>query len=453
MKSINPSTSLRVNGERSRTIKFYTLGCKVNQYDTQEIRERFLRCGFREISNGKKADVYVINTCTVTAAADAKSRYYIRYAWRQNPKAKIIVTGCLTELNSDEILKIPGVTQIVKNRDKNRILVLLNPVRDTTNSSNKTIVSNGVNEPDEPNEAGISNFSGHTRAFLKIQDGCDNFCSYCKVSLVRGRSRSKPLNEIIWEAEKLIKNGFKEIVLTGICLGAYGQDFSPKIGLVKAVEALEGFDGLLRIRLSSIEAGDVSEELIRKMAESSKLCPHLHIPIQSGDDEILKKMNRRYSFNSYLKLIQKIKTLIPEIAITTDVMVGFPGETEENFQNTVKLIQEIIPLKVHIFPYSVRIGTNASNFKGLLNPQTIQERISQLKNISENCSLIYKKQFLNRNLDVLIEKRAKENKEYWEGHTGNYIRVWVKSKFNLKNKIVTLKLKKISEDITYGTLY
>jgi threonylcarbamoyladenosine tRNA methylthiotransferase MtaB len=272
------------------------------------------------------------------------------------------------------------------------------------------------------------------------------------VPLVRGRSRSKPLNEIIREAEKLIKNGFKEIVLTGICLGAYGQDFSPKIGLVKAVEALEGFDGLLRIRLSSIEAGDVSGELIRKMVESSKLCPHLHIPIQSGDDEILKKMNRRYSFNGYLKLIQKIKTLIPEIAITTDVMVGFPQESEENFQNTVKLIQEIIPLKVHIFPYSVRIGTNASNFKGLLNPQIIKERISQLKNISENCSLIYKKQFLNRNLDVLIEERAKEDKTYWEGYTGNYIRVWVKSKFNLKNKLIPLRLKEIVKGYVVAVL-
>jgi threonylcarbamoyladenosine tRNA methylthiotransferase MtaB len=441
MKSINPSTSLRVNGERSRTIKFYTLGCKVNQYDTQEIRERFLRHGFQEISNGRKADVYVINTCTVTAAADAKSRYYIHYARRKNPQAKIMVTGCYAELDSDAIAQIPGVTQIVKNKDKDRILTLLNgPANPLTR---------------QPRQTGITNFSGHTRAFLKIQDGCDNFCSYCKVPLARGSCRSKPLNEIVKETERLLKNGFKEIVLTGICLGAYGKDFSPKISLIDVIKALESFDDLARIRLSSIEAGDVSEELIRKMAESKKLCPHLHIPIQSGDDEILKKMDRRYSFNSYLKLIQKIKTLIPEIAITTDVMVGFPRETEENFQNTIKLIQEIMPLKVHIFPYSLRKGTKAAtNFKDLLNPLVIQERISRLKNISENCSLIYKKQFLNRNLDVLIEEWAKEDKTYWQGYTGNYIKVKVKAevKKNLKNKIVPLRLKKISEDISYGVL-
>jgi len=422
-----------------KTIKFYTLGCKVNQYDTQEIRERFLRHGFQEINNGRKADVYVINTCTVTAIADYKSRYYIRYAFRQNPKAKIIVTGCYTELDSEEIFKISGVTHIVKNQDKHRILELLNEPRQLS----------------QPQEKGISNFSGHTRAFLKIQDGCDNFCSYCKVPLVRGASRSKPLNEIVKEAERLLKNGFKEIVLTGICLGAYGRDLNSKVSLVNVIEALEKLDGLLRIRLSSIEASDVSEELIRKMAESKRLCPHLHIPIQSGDDEILKKMNRKYTFEGYLNLIEKIKTLIPEIAITTDVMVGFPRETEENFQNTIKLIQEIMPLKVHIFPYSLRQGTAASNFKDVLNPLVIQERISRLKDVSKECSLAYKKQFLNRNLGVLIEERAKEDKTYWEGYTGNYIKVKVKAevKVDLKNKIIPLKLKRILKDSVLADLH
>ncbi len=209
---------------------------------------------------------------------------------------------------------------------------------------------------------------------------------------------------------------------------------------------MEKIDGLVRIRLSSIEAGDISDELIHKMMRSQKLCRHLHIPFQSGDDEILKKMNRRYTFEGYLNLIHRIKAFIPEVAITTDVMVGFPSETEENFQNTIKLIMEVIPLRVHIFPYSLRYGTVASNFKDTLNPIIIKERILRLKNISDNCSLIYKKKFLNKNMSVLIEDRSKENKGYWEGYTGNYIRVHVKSKLDLKNKLIPLQLKNIVKD-------
>jgi len=431
MKTVNPSTALEGYGERSRTIKFFTLGCKVNQYDTQSIRERFVNAGFKEIDNGTKADTYVINTCTVTSIADRKSRYFIHYAYRQNPKARIIVTGCYTALDSDEIAKIPGVTHIIKNQDKDRILELLNE----------------HNELSEQNEIGISNFSGHTRVFLKIQDGCNNFCSYCKVPRVRGASRSKPMNEIIQEANRLVRNGFKEIVLCGICLGSYGKDLQSQKNLVEVIEVLEKIEGLLRIRLSSIEAGDISGELINKMAQSKKLCQHLHIPIQSGDNEILKKMNRNYCREDYLNLIKKIKNSIPGIAITTDVLVGFPGEKDDNFENTVDLIREIMPLRVHIFPYSKRPSTPAAILKDKINPLVIKERISQLASISKACALDYKQRFLNKNRDVLIEGHAKENKEYWEGYTDNYIRVRVKSDKDLKNQlIIKVRLKKISND-------
>jgi len=427
-----------------KTVKFITLGCKVNQYDTQTIREQFASAGFKEIDNGQKADIYVINTCTVTSTADRKSRYLIHYAHRHNPGARIIVTGCYTALDSDEIAKIPGVTHIIKNRDKDRILDYLNG-------------QNGLNRPNRHNRIGISNFSGHTRAFLKIQDGCDNFCSYCKVPLVRGALKSKPLNEIIQETKKLVKNGFKEIVLCGICLGAYGKDLPrpctqgrglpfSKIDLVNAIEALEKIGGLLRIRLSSIEAGDISDELIQKMAQSKKLCQHLHIPIQSGDNEILKKMNRNYCREDYLDLIKKIKSSIPEIAITTDVLVGFPGEKEDNFQNTIGLIREIMPLRVHIFPYSKRAGTPAAILKDKINPLVIKKRISQLMGISKTYALDYKKRFLNKDKDVLIEERSKEDNKYWEGYTDNYIKVWVKSDKNLKNQLIRARLKKISKD-------
>jgi threonylcarbamoyladenosine tRNA methylthiotransferase MtaB len=409
------------NFYKMKTVKFCTLGCKVNQYDTQSIRERFIKAGFKELEDSQPANVYVINTCTVTHRADADSLSLIRKTKRENPKAKIIVTGCLAELDEDRIKKQHGVSLIVKNKDKENILA--------TSQTDK----------------GISFFKGHTRAFLKIQDGCNNRCSYCKVPLARGPSRSKALSEIIMEAARLVKSGFKEIVLAGICLGAYGRDLTQKIALVDVIKALENIDGLLRVRLSSIEATDISHELIDKLSYSKKLCRHLHIPIQSGDDAILKKMNRPYNSKDYINLIQRIKMKIPRIAITTDCLVGFPGETEYNFQNTLKLVQEILPLKVHIFPYSPRCGTAAGSLKEL-SPVIIKDRILRLKDASSNCSLDFKEKFLNKIMDVLIEASAKE-RGYWEGYTGNYIRTRVKSGFNLKNKLMPLRLRGIFKNI------
>ena len=416
-----------------KTIKFFTLGCKVNQYETQIIRERFIKAGFRELEDGQPADIYVINTCTVTSTADRKSRHLIHYSHRKNPKAKIIVTGCYTELDSDEIAKISGISHIVKNKEKNGIVGLLDE----------------HNELNQHNQMGISNFSGHTRVFLKIQDGCNNLCSYCKIPLVRGASKSRPLKEIIREAENLVKNGFKEIVLCGICLGAYGRDLQGQISLVNVVEALENIEGLLRIRLSSIEAADVSDRLIQKMRQSRKLCRHLHIPIQSGDDAVLKKMKRSYKGRDYLNLINRIKRYMPGVAITTDVMVGFPGEDEINFKNTTDLIKKVLPLRVHIFPYSPREGTPAYNFKDKVNPVKIRERILRLQGIAKACALAYRKGFLTKNtdvLDVLIETQSKENPTLWEGYTDNYIKALVKSNQNLKNQLVSVRLEKITKD-------
>ncbi len=426
-----------------KTVKFWTLGCKVNQYETQSIRERFLESGFQEINNDQRADIYVINTCTVTQRADSESFNLMRRARRENPKAKLVVTGCLTEMDEDKIRKLKSRSIIVRNKDKTNILKFLS-------CQNEPNEQNGLNEH---NEIGITYFKGHTRAFLKIQDGCDNFCSYCKVPLVRGRSRSRPLNEIVEEAKRLTENGYKEIVLTGVCLGAYGRDLPSQINLVDVIESIEKINGILRIRLSSIEAGDINDELINKMVNSQKLCPHLHIPIQSGDNEILGRMDRGYTHESYLNLIRRIKKFIPEIAITTDIMVGFPGETAKNFQNSVKLVKEIQPLRAHIFPYSRREGTIAANFNHQLNPKIIKERINHLKIVAENCAIEYRKQFLNKNIDVLIEGKSKEEPDFWEGHTDNYIKVRVKSRTSLYNQFVRLKLEKINKDYMSAAFY
>lgn len=437
-----------------RTIKFYTLGCKVNQYETQSIRERFLGAGFQESSNGRPADVCLINTCTVTHKADRDSRHAILKARSLAPRAKIIVTGCLTELDEDKIKDAYDKAIIVKNKEKENILnVFFSQDSRTLELKNSRT------------ESGISYFQGHTRAFLKIQDGCDNFCSYCKVPLVRGRSRSRDLSEIICEAKALAKNGFtpletkgkqekdkmsltgfKEIVLCGICLGSYGKDLSSPLSLVDVIENLEKIRGLLRIRLSSIEAGDVTDELIAKMGKSKKLCRHLHIPIQSGDDRILKKMNRRYTRGDYLKLARRIKRQVPGIAITTDVLVGFPGESDAAFGNTLNLVKKILPLRAHIFPYSPREGTLAADFNHKLNPDILKRRMKRLRDLAGSCSLKYRRQFLHKKMGVLVESRSKENPDFWEGHSDNYIKVLVKAKRNLKNKLIPVKLKKISGD-------
>lgn len=395
------------------TIKFRTLGCKVNQYDTQSIRERFLKHGFREVKKNERADTYIINTCTVTSSADQKSSGAIRSCIKENPEAKIIVTGCMVKDDWYSLAKIKGVNLIIS----------------------RSFFGEG-----------ITDFSGHTRAFLKIQDGCNNFCSYCKVPLVRGRSRSRPLAEVTKEGEALAARGFKEIVLTGICLGSYGRDLGKGINLVKVITELEKIEGLLWIRLSSIEAGDVTDELIDKMVESKKLCPHLHIPIQSGDDQILKMMKRRYSRKFYLDLINRIKKKVPRASITTDCLVGFPQENEKNFQNTLSLVKKIMPLKTHIFPYSARKGTSAYEFEGKNSLSLLEERCGRLKEASEKCAVSYKQAFLNKTADVLIEARVKECNGFWQGYTGNYIRVLVKSQANLKNKIVNLRLQEIKDD-------
>ncbi|MFH0828443.1 MAG: tRNA (N(6)-L-threonylcarbamoyladenosine(37)-C(2))-methylthiotransferase MtaB [Candidatus Omnitrophota bacterium] len=427
-----------------RTVKFYTLGCKVNQYDTQEIRERFLEEGFIEAKCNQPADIYVVNTCTVTAKADKDSFYYIHRSYRENPKGKIIVTGCLAEMGRKKIKSQAGVCLVIPNIDKAKIVSRF--IGRLGRERFQTVPYSGRLKH------GISFFEGHTRAFLKIQDGCDNFCAYCRVPLARGVSRSKPLSGIISEARELAGKGFKEIVLTGICLGAYGRDLEPRKSLVDVITALEGINGICRIRLSSIEAKDVSEELINKIAGSSRLCRHLHIPIQSGDNKILKEMRRKYSREDYLRLVKKIKKRVPFAAITTDVLVGFPGEEEDNFRNTLDLVKKIAPLRAHIFPFSPRPGTAAFNCKEKTSECVIKERVERLRLLSEQCFLSYCVKSLGRKFPVLVERRWPEKSVFWEGYTDTYIKVLVKSRKNLKNQLICVKLQEIVKGNMFGKI-
>jgi len=421
-----------------KTVKFFTLGCKVNQYDTQSIREQLLRCGLRELTTRAPADIYVVNTCTVTHRSDAGSLYLIRKVLRENPKAKVIVAGCLTKLDSDKIRKTSPGCLIIK--DKENLSPIFKKLKLTLHSSPSSRHS-------LPKTRFISHFRGRTRAFLKIQDGCDNFCSYCKVPLVRGGSASRKIEDIISEARELAQNGFKEIVLCGICLGSFGKGLRPVAHLVDLIKQLEKIEGILRIRLSSIEAADVDSRLIKYMSASKKLCRHLHIPIQSGDDEILKKMNRRYTRQEYSRLIGKIKKSIPDIAITTDVLVGFPGEKESNFRNTLRLVKKIQPEKTHIFPYSSRQGTLAAKFSDArISDAQLKKRITALKLMADSCGLAYKKKFLGQAREVLFEARNKDKFGWWQGFTGNYLKVRLKSEQKLKNCLLPVRLIKIDAD-------
>ena len=400
-----------------KQIKFFTLGCKANQYDTQSIRERFLSKGFKDDRNTSKPDYFLINTCTVTSGADQKSRNIIRRCVQANPKAIVIVTGCLVENDWNTLASIKGISLLVK----------------------KSFFPEG-----------ISSFSQHRRAFLKIQDGCDNFCTYCKVALVRGKKRSKSLRQVLDEARKLVTCGYQEIVLTGICLGEYGKDLSPKKDLVEVINALEKIKGLSRIRLSSIEAGDVSLKLIRHLVSSKKFCRHLHIPIQSGDDNILKRMNRKYTGEKYKSLISRLKRDIPGVSITTDCLVGFPGETEDNFNNTINLVKSILPLKAHIFPYSSRPGTKAAKFRDLVDARTIKERCAKLEKVSKECRFNFMQKFINKKALVLIEGVTKGEVGYLEGLTDNYLKVKIPFNPGLENKIVQVKLKRIVQNSFIG---
>ncbi|MFA5155996.1 MAG: tRNA (N(6)-L-threonylcarbamoyladenosine(37)-C(2))-methylthiotransferase MtaB [Candidatus Omnitrophota bacterium] len=417
-----------------KTIKLYTLGCKVNQYDTQAIRERIITSGYREIAANVKtrADVCLINTCTVTHHADADSLNLVRRADKENPGAKIVVTGCLAELDRNKIKAACAKSLIVSNRDKAAIAGILGRVKTGSN------------------DFAISGFSGHTRAFLKIQDGCDNFCSYCKVPLVRGRSKSKPIKQIIGEARRLIHKGFKEIVLTGICLGAYGKDLSPRLSLADVLTELEELTGNFRIRLSSIEAGDISAKLLDIIAGSNVVCPHLHIPLQSGDNKVLKSMNRKYSANRYLKLIKKIKEQIPGASLTTDVLIGFPGEDSRSFGNTMRLVKEIMPLRVHSFPYSPREGTVACRLANAAAAAVVKERMRQMAGIAEKASLAYRSRFIGKQAVVLFEARCKDDPRCWEGYTEHYIKVRLKSGNDLKNRFACVTLKESSADFVYA---
>lgn len=430
-----------------KTCAFYTLGCKVNQYETQSIRESFLRSGYKEVEFDSPSDVYVINTCTVTGKTDKESRRLIRKAGRQNPSARIIVTGCYAELDSGEIKSVPGVSFIIKNADKDKIPRIIDSKYTPRTAS----------EDKKYGPLEISDFKDRSKAFLKIQDGCSNFCSYCKVPLVRGSSVSRNEDSVIAEAGRLIAKGFKEMILTGICLGAWGGESHPKKGLAPLLKKLAGIDGDFRIRLSSIEPKYVNDGLLEIIKRSPKLCKHLHVPFQSGDDKILKLMNRPYTFDKYAGIIKNARRMIPDVSVTTDVLIGFPGETDKNFRNTCKLIEAVRPSRVHIFPYSKRRGTAAANMAGEVPKDIMTVRVKAMNDLALKVSYAYREKFLGSEAKVLVEAERDKVTGLLKGYDDKYISITIagsgaRTAETYVSKLVRVRIKKVDINSTYALI-
>ena len=419
-------------------IAFYTLGCKVNQADTASMENLFLRSGHQLVSFDGEADVYIINTCVVTNTGQRKSRQTIHRAIRKNPNALIVVTGCYPQTAAEEVKAIAGVDMIIGNQDRAQIVQLVEErlahrQTDTLDAVHKLTASTAFEE------MAAGDITDKTRAFLKIQEGCNQFCTYCIIPYARGPLRSRSLESIRTETQRLISAGFKEIVLIGIHLGCYGKENPDGPTLYDAVKTVLDVPGVQRLRLGSLESVEVEPRLLTLMQEDARFCRHLHLPLQSGCDKTLQAMHRPYTTVKFKTLLADIKTKVPDIAITTDVIVGFPGETEADFETTCKFAESCGFSKMHIFPFSARKGTPAEKFAGAVTEAVKKERADILGKIDETMHKTFLQAMVGQTAEVLFEQPAGE--DYFEGLTGNYQRVFVKSGGrNLGGEILPVKI-------------
>ena len=419
-------------------IAFYTLGCKVNQADTASMENLFLRSGHQLVSFDGEADVYIINTCVVTNTGQRKSRQTIHRAIRKNPNALIVVTGCYPQTAAEEVKAIAGVDMIIGNQDRAQIVQLVEErlahrQTDTLDAVHKLTASTAFEE------MAAGDITDKTRAFLKIQEGCNQFCTYCIIPYARGPLRSRSLESIRTETQRLISAGFKEIVLIGIHLGCYGKENPDGPTLYDAVKTVLDVPGVQRLRLGSLESVEVELRLLTLMQEDARFCRHLHLPLQSGCDKTLQAMHRPYTTAKFKTLLADIKNMVPDIAITTDVIAGFPGETEADFETTCKFAESCGFSKMHIFPFSARKGTPAEKFAGAVTEAVKKERADILGRIDETMHKAFLQAMVGQTAEVLFEQPAGE--DYFEGLTGNYQRVFVKSGGrNFSGEILPVKI-------------
>ena len=404
------------------TVSVATLGCKVNQFESEALVDALEQRGYTVVPFGEGADITIINTCTVTHRADFQSRQMIRRASRSNPNSLVIVTGCYSQVQADTLSMMKDVHYLLGNREKSRIPDYLPSMQE---GKFPRVQVGDIQKEKLFSETPLHSFHRHTRAFLKIQDGCNAYCSYCIVPHARGRSRSLPPGRVVQNLKVLRERGFKEVVLTGIHLGVYGRNLNPPFSLENLLRQLEKEETPDRIRLSSIEPGDFSPELTSGLAQSYKICPHLHIPIQSGDDDVLKKMNRDYDRSFLSDLVRELHRRISNLSIGADVIVGFPGETEERFKHTYELVESLPFSYLHVFPFSKRKGTPAFQFPQRVNEEEIKKRAETMRELGKQKRQAFYRQYLHQELSVLVEDRKEKETGRRKGLSRNYIPVLI----------------------------
>jgi len=432
-----------------KTVACHTLGCKVNQYESSAIERMFKEKGYEVVDFSEPADVYIINTCTVTHTGDRKSRQLIRRATRTNPEALVVVTGCYAQTSPGEVLEIPGVDLVVGTRDRARIVEL---VEEAAVHDGPVNAVTDIMCADAFEELPPALDQNRVRGFLKIQEGCDNYCAYCIIPYARGPLRSRSPESVLAEAKSLLDHGFKEIVLTGIHTGAYGKDLPGKVNLASLVRKVSRLEGLYRLRLSSLEPQDVDFELVDALASSSTVCRHLHLPLQSGDDRVLRRMRRRYDTGHYRNLVEKIREAMPGVAITTDVMAGFPGETEWNFKNTLDFVKEIEFADLHVFKYSPRRGTAAASFKDQVPDDEKEQRSKRLIEVGKTLHRKFISGYAGKILTVLVEQSRGEGNNLYEGLTDNYIKTVFPAGSSLRGTLVQVSAEKVEDEYLRGRI-
>lgn len=427
------------------TVAFHTLGCKVNHYETEAIWQLFKDANYERVEFETNADVFVINTCTVTNTGDKKSRQIIRRAIRQNPDAVVCVTGCYAQTSSAEIMEIPGVDIVVGTQDRHKLLDYIQQFQDERQPINGVgnIMKNRTYE-----ELEVPYFTDRTRASLKIQEGCNNFCTFCIIPWARGLMRSRDPEKVVEQATQLVNSGYKEIVLTGIHTGGYGQDLK-NYNLAQLLRDLDTIEGLERIRISSIEASQLTDEVIDVIGNSNKVVRHLHIPLQSGSDDVLKRMRRKYTMAHFSERLTKLHQALPDLAVTSDVIVGFPGESEDEFQETYDFIVNHHFSELHVFPYSPRIGTPAARMDNQIDEETKNVRVHKLISLSNQLAKEYASKFEDEVLEVIPEEMGEEPHTL-VGYADNYMKVRFEGNDSLIGQIVKVKIVKANYPINEG---
>lgn len=416
-----------------KKVAFITLGCKVNQYETNSMTQKFLQKGYEIVEATKQADIYIVNTCTVTNMSDRKSRQMLRRVKEQNQEAIVVACGCYVQVAKEEVEKIKEIDLALGNNEKKKIVEIIEKYQQDKEKITKI---EAVGEQKEYVELGETTYTEKTRAVIKVQDGCDRFCSYCIIPYARGRVRSRKPENIVKEIREIAQKGIKEVVITGIHIASYGKDFKEKYQLIDLLEEINKIEGIERIRLGSIEPLLITEEFVKRMKKLEKICHHFHLSLQSGCDETLKRMNRKYTTKEFQQIVERLRKAYQDVILTTDIIVGFPQESEEEFEKTYQFLENIKFYKMHLFKYSPRKGTKAAQMKGQIDGKIKEERSQKLIELSNKNQKEYHDTYLGKEVEILWEE---EKNGVYQGHTKNYLLALMKSDKKLENKITKAK--------------